>query len=592
MSQIKQVINVPLHEIVNIYKALFNTSNFPNEERDLSDEKELDDLINRYKMNGTGPEEEIKVTDETIKRILSNKCNGKSVGFSNVSNEMLKYGSNEDICSSMAYFMQWIINSGSVPKLFNISLLKPLIKDTNKSSDDSNNLRPLSISDVYPSIYEEIIEEELIKDHVDHQKQFGFKSKSSCSHATFVLNETIKVCKELKKPIIVVSIDASKAFDRVNRIKLWIAMFKMNIRPKLIISLYNYYREFKFIVNNDKEYSTLINTSYGVKQGGNVSPALYKIYTETIAEEIEKLNVGVRIGKCLVNILMYADDVIVIGEKLEDVQKMLDVISKFGHEYQVKFNPDKTNVMIEDPKNKLGDLHLTLCNQDLVKSGEIKYLGSQIQINGKIKNHIEMRKKKSNASMNSLKSMGILNTEMDICNKVKLFNIYIRPILYYGTDTMYFNKGDINTLRKIEGNILKEVIGIPHGCRSELLYSALKMSTTEESLRKYQLKFLARALENDYVNDFIKQTFTVNTKTNIIGALKIKVINNINVNHENLLDYIKRELEIINQKVFDRYQYNTEAKEVEKILSINYYKYRNYKIINKLYYKENVFMVK
>jgi hypothetical protein len=54
-----------------------------------------------------------------------------------------------------------------------------------------------------------------------------------------------------------------------------------------LISLYNYYREFKFIVNNDKEYSTLINTSYGVKQGGNVSPALYKIYTETIAEEIE-----------------------------------------------------------------------------------------------------------------------------------------------------------------------------------------------------------------------------------------------------------------------------------------------------------------
>jgi len=591
MTQLKQIINVPLHEIVNIYKTLFNTSNMPDEERDSKDVNDLEKLIKDYQLNKDGINEEIKVTPERIERILKNKKNGKAVGFTNVSNEMLKYGCNSNITTTLAYFMEWIINSGSIPKLFNISLLKPLIKDTNKSADDPNNLRPLSISDVYPSIYEEILEEELLVDHEDHKKQFGFKTKSSCSHATFLLNETIKICKELKKPLIVVSIDASKAFDRVNRIRLWIKLFEMKIRPNLIISLYNYYKEFKFIVNNDKDYSSLINTTYGVKQGGNVSPALYKIYTETIAIEIDKLNVGVKIGKCLINVLMYADDVIVLANSEKDAQSMLDVITRFGHEYQVKYNPDKTNVMVEDHKNQLANLNLKLCNKELVHTNQIKYLGSQIEVDGKINAHIDTRKNKANASINNLKSLGILNTEMSISNKIKLFNIYVRPILYYGNETMYFNKGNVDTIRKIEGNLLKQVIGIPYGCKSELIYSALNMPITEESLIKNQMKFLKRALENDYINEFIEESFKVKTKLNIIGALRLKTINGSDVNFSNLNEFIEYSLNKIDQKVYDRYHYNNDAKEVEEILNIDYYKYRNFKLINKLYYKQNILLM-
>lgn len=39
MTQIKQLINIPLNEIKQQYQVLFNTSNFPDDERDLNEKK-------------------------------------------------------------------------------------------------------------------------------------------------------------------------------------------------------------------------------------------------------------------------------------------------------------------------------------------------------------------------------------------------------------------------------------------------------------------------------------------------------------------------------------------------------------------------
>ena len=65
---------------------------------------------------------------------------------------MLKNGNTNQINKTISYLMEWMINTASFPKLFNISLLKPLIKDMSKDTNSLGNLRPLSISDLYTSI--------------------------------------------------------------------------------------------------------------------------------------------------------------------------------------------------------------------------------------------------------------------------------------------------------------------------------------------------------------------------------------------------------------------------------------------------------
>lgn len=158
--------------------------------------------------------------------------NGKATGFSGVSNEMLKNGWNKITSTVLKQMYEWMINTGSIPKLFNISILKPLIKDESKPSDNLGNLRPLSISDIYTNVFEKLLLIKVQLDHPDHDKQFGFRANASCGHANFILSEIVKLNKTRNKSTYIISFDASKAFDRVGRNKLWITMFKMKIRPK------------------------------------------------------------------------------------------------------------------------------------------------------------------------------------------------------------------------------------------------------------------------------------------------------------------------------------------------------------------------
>jgi hypothetical protein len=239
------------------------------------------------------------------------------VGFSGVSGEMLKNGNNNQINKTLAYLMEWMINKATIPKFFNISILKPLIKDQTKPSDSLNNLRPLSISDLFTNIFEKLLLNFIRMDHVDHPQQFGFRSNASCSHATFILKEVCKYSKSKNRTTYVISIDASKAFDRVNRTKLWNTIFDMKIRPVLILSLKAYYENFYIIVNNGKNYAAPFLTTFGVKQGGCISPDLYKLYSEIIGTVIRSLGFGIEYGKMKIDILMYADDVILMTSCLK-----------------------------------------------------------------------------------------------------------------------------------------------------------------------------------------------------------------------------------------------------------------------------------
>ena len=51
--------------------------------------------------------------------------------------------------------------------------------------------------------------------------QYGFKKKYSTTQCTFVLEEIIQYYKNMNSSVYLLMIDASKAFDRVNYVKLF-----------------------------------------------------------------------------------------------------------------------------------------------------------------------------------------------------------------------------------------------------------------------------------------------------------------------------------------------------------------------------------
>ena len=102
-----------------------------------------------------------------------------------------------------------------------MSKIVPIPKSGKKSANDINNYRGIPLSSVLLRVFDKIV----IIPHSNvlstSDVQYGFKKKHSTTQCTFVLEEIIQYYKNRNSSIYLLMLDASKAFDRVNYVKLF-----------------------------------------------------------------------------------------------------------------------------------------------------------------------------------------------------------------------------------------------------------------------------------------------------------------------------------------------------------------------------------
>lgn len=82
-----------------------------------------------------------------------------------------------------------MVKYGHTPTNFNISLITLIPK--NGKAETVADYRPISVSTVYALMYESLLLRKTKLNNCAHKNQFGYKNKTSCKHAYFVVNETI-----------------------------------------------------------------------------------------------------------------------------------------------------------------------------------------------------------------------------------------------------------------------------------------------------------------------------------------------------------------------------------------------------------------
>ena len=70
----------------------------------------------------------------------------------------------------------------------------------------------------------------------------------------------------------------------------------------------------------------------GVRQGDPLSPTLFSLYINELAKEIKNMKLGIKVGNEICNILLYADDMVLVANNENDLQLMLDTM----HEWCIK----------------------------------------------------------------------------------------------------------------------------------------------------------------------------------------------------------------------------------------------------------------
>ena len=117
-------------------------------------------------------------------------------------------------------------------------------------------------------------------------------------------------------------VDLSKAFDTVDHFHLGNMMIERDLPPDIVFFIMHYLRNqrARIVWNGEKGQYVFIDT--GVRQGGILSPFLFKLYIDHILTDISNINRGCKFGVLRLNILAYADDIVLLA----DTQHNLDVL--------------------------------------------------------------------------------------------------------------------------------------------------------------------------------------------------------------------------------------------------------------------------
>ena len=126
-------------------------------------------------------------------------------------------------------------------------------------------------------------------------------------------------------------------------------------------------------------FSDSFKVGNGVRQGGVLSPLVFNLYMDELIKQLESSGYGCYIGHIFYGALGYADDLTLLAPTIYGLQKMLKICEKFGMEYDVKFNPQKT-VCITFSNDKVGGLpEVMFAGKSLQWASEVKHLGNFLQ---------------------------------------------------------------------------------------------------------------------------------------------------------------------------------------------------------------------
>ena len=93
----------------------------------------------------------------------------------------------------LSLLFRMIVQQGIVPTAFDKEIVIPLVKNIDGNRTDSSNYRGITLSPVISKLFELVLMDQVQDKLTSSNLQFGFKKKSSCSHAILALLSLIHI---------------------------------------------------------------------------------------------------------------------------------------------------------------------------------------------------------------------------------------------------------------------------------------------------------------------------------------------------------------------------------------------------------------
>ena len=310
---------------------------------------------------------------EEVQQAIKNLKKRKSPGEDGIMGEMITAGG-EELHKEIHQICNQIWREGKIPETWTKSILTVLPKKGDLM--ECKNYRTIALMSHMGKVMMKILTYRLRDQLEEHMvdEQAGFRRDRSTVQQILMLRLIAEKAKRKGKVIYNCFIDFQKAFDSVKQEVIWATMRSYGVGKQLVQTLQNFGEQSKAAVRIDGELGDWFKISIGTKQGDPVSPTEFIGYLERVMDEIQDNGTGISVQGERINNLRFADDVDLLEEDFDTLQKNVEALERAGEKANLKINIGKTKTMAFGEEELENNIKIREENVENVT--EFVYLGS------------------------------------------------------------------------------------------------------------------------------------------------------------------------------------------------------------------------
>ena len=433
------------------------------------------------------------INEAETERALKGMKSGKAVGSDEIPAEVWKCLGWFGVVTLCKLFNSIMITE-TIPSAWRDSILVPIFKEKG-DIQECKNYRGIKLLTHTFKIWERVLDRRVRECTAIHESQFGFMPGRSTTDAIFILRQTIEQYREGQKDICVTFIDLEKAYDRVPREEIWRTMRERLVPDKYVKLVQDMYTGCRTKVRTVAGESSKFNVEVGLHQGSALSLYLFLILMDVLTE---------RVRKEAPESMLFADDIVLCGDKDVDMTEYLESWRKALEERGMRVSRPKTQFMeFSFEQNAQGNRpQVQILGEEVERVTHFKYLGTSIEEEGGMET--EIAKRVGAGWMNWKKCSGVLcDKRMPVKLKGKVYRTVVRPAMLYGAETWATTKRQESRIEVNEMTMLRWMCGVTRKdkIRNEHIRGTTKVVQASRKITERRLKWYGHVMrmEEDHV---------------------------------------------------------------------------------------------